>query len=269
MTQEEWFCATDDNLITMLDALRLEPSNGAQQPPWCRLSPLRLGRWAAAACGLHRHHNETLVRWERCLAGDFHGPAHLLLQGETANWVYPRPGAAALLRCVTGTPWRPVDRVNIQHWLTPAVRALASAALDHAGHPCGRCQGKGSYRRCMHCYNEWVGDFSSECVVCDHQPLRREVCYACKGHGRMGMLLDRQRLLVLSDAVEEAMQDESCLVCVRCQGYAADAPAGDRWHMCGLCNGAGHLPHPVLEHLRSVEPHCTGCWALSLLLGEG
>lgn len=172
---------------------------------------------------------------------------------------------AALLRCVVGNPWRPVEWLRWSEgefveegepqkptverqapWLTPTVRALAEAAYaERPGRECGRCHGRKFLGAPAPGLHGWIG---------------APPCPDCAGAGRVeDGLLDPDRLNVLADA----LAGEGC-----------------------------PLDHPVIMHLRGEEPvydvrewatgaeyglsrwqplrgpHVRGCWALDLILGR-
>ncbi len=101
--------------------------------------------------------------------------------------------------------------------------------------------------------------------------------------------LDPLRLAILADALEEAgCAGERCKEChgsgtytVQARNAALSAANGygaattySEWRGCRHCGGdhdtkgTGHVPHPLLAHLRSPGPHVRGCWALDLILGK-
>ena len=141
--------------------------------------------------------------------------------------------SAVILRDICGSPWRPVKVIGgivlpgpswdgstttwIENpWLTPTVLALARAAhLEWVTRKCEACDGHG---------NTW-----------NHRGKHAAYCSACNRTGTIPTAqLDRDRLLVLSDALSEA----------------------------------GCESEEILGHLRSAEAHYRGCWCLSLLLGK-
>jgi hypothetical protein len=207
------------------------------------------------------------LRW---LDGEFLGRLHRL--------GVPPAAQAGLLRCVVGSPSRPVtplwEEVNepvpvkaakknpfaeaaakagalfrkvkrpAVPWLTPAVLALAGAAYAET-QVCGTCGGSG---------------------FAEDAPLS---CNACHGAGSDG-LLGNDNLARLSDALEEAgcAQDQKCPACKgdgqwRFTG-AHDCLDGD----CPGCAGTGRVPNALLTHLRDPGPHVRGCHVVDLLLGK-
>ena len=108
---------------------------------------------------------------------------------------------------------------------------------------------------------------------------------------RTGVELDRDRLLILADALEEAGCEEEER-CERCGGIGRIlSQTGISTRECPDCHGTGTIPTALLDrdrlfvlsdalseagceseeilgHLRSAEAHYRGCWCLSLLLGK-
>jgi hypothetical protein len=79
--------------------------------------------------------------------------------------------------------------------------------------------------------------------------------------------LDRQRLNILADALEEFGQPTS-VVCPVCDGAGVIDKAPQSRTRCKRCKLTGVVPHPVIHHLRSYLPHCQECWAVALVLGK-
>lgn len=86
--------------------------------------------------------------------------------------------------------------------------------------------------------------------------------------------LDPARLLVLSDALEEAGCPQT-VECEKCVGWgntrhrSADAswmPSFDYQLDCEVCNSTGRIHHPLLAALRSEGAKYRGFWALDLLM---
>lgn len=138
--------------------------------------------------------------------------------GTPEDAVRHRVAQAALLREIVGSPFRPVTLPpGLCPWLTPAVLSLARAAYDERS-----CRWEGR----MHDHDEpsgWVEDGT----------------------------LDSARLLVLSDALEEAGCDSKELL-RHLRGHER------AWFY--------HGPDDVWDGLRG--PHVRGCWALDLILGK-
>lgn len=102
-------------------------------------------------------------------------------------------------------------------------------------------------------------------------PLVRSLAEAAYQERREDGTLDPDRLMVLSDALEEAGMptDETCCRCggTGSLGGGRKVPAS-RTKLCDACGGRLQLPHPLLAHLRSPGPHYRGCWAIDLLTGR-
>jgi hypothetical protein len=158
----------------------------------------------------------------------------------------PPAAGAALLRDIAGNPFAPPPPASctggcrigscrcVRSWRTRAVLGLARAIYAAPGSACRTCEGKGGSWFCPNCHGEWYGDVGPDCFVCSAPRLERHECTPCQGTGRAGDgLLDPVRLLMLSDALEDAGADAS-----------------------------------LLSHLRGSGPHCRGCWALDYLLGK-
>lgn len=178
-----------------------------------------------------------------CLLSDQHGFAAI----------------ANLLREIVGNPWRPV--ACDPAWLTPTVIALAQGCYDERpGRECPSCDGRGYFG------GIGTGRF---------QPHRG--CPACHGTGRIASgTLDPERLLVLSDALEDAgcegdivpgVEVEEYEMCAGCNGHGKDlrtARYPEECDDCYNCGGTGGttvrrkgpqttLPHPLLQHLRGYK----------------
>lgn len=85
--------------------------------------------------------------------------------------------------------------------------------------------------------------------------------------------LDAARLAVLSDAMEEAgCPSRPCPTCLGRGVTPQEHPWGDTWATewlgCPHCEGLGILPHDLVSHLRSGEPHVRGCHVIDLILGK-
>ncbi len=96
---------------------------------------------------------------------------------------------------------------------------------------------------------------------------------------------DFSSLPVLADALEEAGCPAE-LTCPECRGRGmVSSPPGMEalllaeegadastlsgcWVVCPECREAKKVPHPLLAHLRSSNPHVRGCWAVDLLLNK-
>ena len=84
-----------------------------------------------------------------------------------------------------------------------------------------------------------------------------------------GIVLSNDRLLVLADALQDAGCPQT-FRCPRCDGRGQYDEIGPNTLpvTCQSCGGDGHLPHPLLPHLRSSGPHYVGCWAVDLILNK-
>jgi hypothetical protein len=199
-----------------------------------------------------------------------------------------RERQAALLREVTGSPFRPVEFPCCHctgggcdccegrgyalefpsRWLTPTVLSLAHAAyLERPGRACERCCGIGFIDR-----NPMGGPDPNPNIRYVMAPPRHWECPACHGAGRTeNGAIDPLCLAELSDALEEAgCQEEALLRHLR--GYercryclmSPDVAAG-LYAYCEPCRviraaDPGWLP------LRG--PHVRGCWVLDLVVGK-
>lgn len=86
---------------------------------------------------------------------------------------------------------------------------------------------------------------------------------------------DRDRLLVLSDALEEAGADERCRNCVNGKTFVptepvfhADGSESVKMYLekCRVCDGSGRVLHLAVQHLRSEHNLYRGAWSLDLIL---
>jgi hypothetical protein len=80
--------------------------------------------------------------------------------------------------------------------------------------------------------------------------------------------LDRERLLIMSDALEEAGLSE--VECKKCKGALTSRTQTSHGYTvepCKACNRTGRQLPPALAHLRSAGPHYQGCWAVDLAAG--
>ena len=89
--------------------------------------------------------------------------------------------------------------------------------------------------------------------------------------------LDKERLAILSDAMEEAgCPNEITTMCQLCRGAGVLEDEVGADYPCIGCSksygragsGKQRYPHPFLTHLRSPDPHVRGCWVIDLLLGK-
>ena len=180
----------------------------------------------------------AVSRWSRC--------------DQSVMPVDPLPVRAAILRDIVGNPFQlsfmwvnevpPVSTLRntrtwlLRSWLTPTVLALARAAHEErVTRKCERCRGTGVVGKQL---TRIVRDVDAHCPD-------------CKGTGTFPTAeLDRDCLLILADALEEAGCDD--VPCPPCEKV-----------------GLGHtMPNPILAHLRGPGPHWRGCHVLQALLGE-
>ena len=135
-----------------------------------------------------------------------------------------------------------------RRWLTPTVLSLARAAYEERDRSCLAC-------------NRWTD------------------CAYCKNARRLPThdgTLDPARLMVLSDALEEAGADGPCVCCrgngrhrtglVRCDSDGIHDSRQDI--VCLACGGNGRAVHPLVAHLRAPGPHVRGCWAVDCVLDK-
>ncbi len=190
---------------------------------------------------------------------------------------------AAILRDICGNPWRPVKVLRVGAilrgqqpdgfggqiesdgycpWFTPTVLAIARAAHEErAVRKCERCKWREKLRE----------GFDAVQAVINWGKMKKN-CRDCKGTGHiLSAELDRDRLLILADALEEA----GCPVeevCKHCRGtgrvydYRTNKLPGDI--DCWECDGTGCTPHHIIAHLRGPGPHWRGCRVLTAILGE-
>ncbi len=169
----------------------------------------------------------------------------LLYHGE-----FPAALRCHFLREVFGNPFRPVHFVPGHYYydaLTPAALDLARCAY---GEMCPECSGSGAVE------NDTGGNVGTK-----H-------CRTCHGTGHAAP--DWDILPVLADMLEENGCDCDDLLrhlrgqewCWRCGG---EAPAR---YTCDVCNPQ-RLDYDFYSGWVPLRgPHCRGCWALSLILGE-
>ncbi len=178
-----------------------------------------------------------------------------------------RATRAAILRDIVGSPWRPVKVPRVGAilrgqkpdgfggqiesdgycpWFTPQVLSLARAAHEER-----------KTRKCEHCHSTGrVYNYRTNKIPGDTD------CWECHGTGTIPTVqLDRDRLLILADALEEA----GCPVEEACPFIG---PGSHHSRQCSQCNGTCRIPHPILAHLRGPGPHYRGCHVLKALLGE-
>ena len=129
---------------------------------------------------------------------------------------------AAALRDLVGNPFRPV------RWSS-----------------CGHCHGTGWRTKIDH--DNPGGSVSRPCRKCGPNPTVLSLATAAYEYRNPDGTLDPVRLLVLSDAMEEA----GCGPMLESEGPPKV------W-----------VRHPLLAHLRSAGPHCRGCWVVDLILGR-
>ncbi len=278
MTEREWLTSTDPAAMLRwrLDYQRQHLQHGVYLPA---VSDRKLRLFAEDV--------ECVWQWRRVQTFDGKqytytvppgGAAHATECVRVHNLADDRFWIAAMLREVFGNPFRPVTLPVRQkcadgatcpqhgcHWLTPTVVSLAQAAYQERG---GRCPGG---CRVLHGPRKEANVY----VLYEHAGPDSAwvVCPTCHGTGRTGDgHLDRGRLAVLSDALEEAgcPDGEQCGLCEG-DGKVRPWRYPQSFHVVGACegcHGTGRVPHPLLAHLRSPGPHVRGCWAVDLVLGK-
>ncbi len=101
----------------------------------------------------------------------------------------------------------------------------------------------------------------AEWLVCENPAKMITQITNCHGTGTIPTAeLDRDRLLILADALEEA----GCPIeqeCSFCRG-------GLGFIYCTFCKGTNREPTPVLAHLRGPGPHWRGCHVLQTILTD-
>lgn len=222
--------ATAEELLAAADAAYRVADNPPRYPP--NMETLPNGKWAnataAATNSAWKQDQTTAIVWQTGQAG------------------VPPATQAALLRDIIGNPWRPAT-------LPLDARRKVPCPDCPDGQPdewCDDCSGHGTVTewRCSWltstvmalaeaAYAERPGRVCGECVSAhmDGVAPRRKNCRACNGTGRIDDgSLDPDRLLVLSDALEESGCDDP----------------------------------DILEHLRTPRVHVRGCWCIDLLLGK-
>lgn len=245
MTEQEWLASADP--AAMLDFLNTPASLNGR--PWREWRPsewkLRLAEktiWSLKFC--HLAEEEADLK-------------HLVIcvkDRPNRNFIEP---SIRILRDIIGNPFRPVT--------LPAGESV----------PCPRCGNQRDWHdaltgdgRCFDCQGQ--GGFYGPSPVLT--PLVRSLAEAAYQERREDGTLDPDRLLVLSDALEEAGMptDETCCRCggTGSLGGGRKVPAS-RTKLCDACGGRLQLPHPLLDHLRGPGPHYRGCWAIDLLTGRG
>jgi hypothetical protein len=134
---------------------------------------------------------------------------------------------------------------------TPTVLSLAQAAYDERGRACAACMRKlNMAARIAATPVPWLNDERGR-IEAAAESMRR--CPQCGGSGAVDDgTLDNHRLLVLSDALEEAGCDCVPLL-MHLRGLEPD------WHF-GAKAWIASRPLP--------GPHVRGCWALDLVLGK-
>lgn len=217
MTEQEWLAGSDP--FRMVQYLIQE-----------KASPRKLSLFGVACQRCSRDYHRVADATEERIHPDDGLKA---FQQFVQSWANQRSGQnqisgttkGAILYCIFGNPFRPVT-------LPP-------------GPTCEVCGGSGDiaafngegWDGCPSC--SWtryaVGTGRQPCPWLTPTVLR--LARAAYSERLEGGQLDPARLLILSDAMEEA-------------GCPGDAPS------------------PLLEHLRSSGPHWAGCWAIDLILGE-
>lgn len=237
MTEHEWDTTSD--ALAMLRHLRVVYDPGPASEPGHRPEPLisaaRLRAWVEADRAL----------WGSDGAYDL--DTHLLEAARVwAQQRFSRSASdagrrAALLRCVAGSPWRP------------------------ARLPCTGARGTVLYR---------PGDpvkLDAD-ARCPHlTPTVLALARAAREERQGDGLLDGRLVALVADALMDAGMPEEER-CGRCKGKGYQDVknyhgAWEEWG-CEACKGSGRVPHPLLAHLRSPEPHCQACHVLALVLGE-
>lgn len=283
MTEQEWLDDTTDarEMLAWLTGVRPRGTTAPYQVPSerkCRL--LACAIWRLAELGQVNWWNaealvaaeqdaegleppEKLLRFNREISPDFVGeiltrPSAVDALHSLVLFLFPRVGdcrgradgvqVADAIRCHIINPFRPVTLP--------------------VGEECGECAPRRRWQEtwCVTCHG--TGHGPSPVLT----PLVRDLAEAAYQERREDGTLDPDRLLVLSDALEEAgvPTDETCCRCggTGSLGGGRKVPAS-RTKLCDACGGRLQLPHPLLAHLRSPGPHYRGCWAIDLLTGRG
>ena len=154
----------------------------------------------------------------------------------------PPTTQAALLRCVVGNPWRPVE----SPWVDVPVKGY----------------------RLPQCRVPWLlGDSGKNVLAVAHSIYEERRWQDCP---------------ILADALEDAgcsteipseEREEVMPYVRRIQPWhsAATGRIPDRHQVTaadGQAQSIGRVPNPLLAHLRGGGPHCRGCWAVDLVLGK-
>ncbi len=198
--------------------------------------------------GLHGYRG-SLVR--NCLRSNPANGAYGLCREPVGEDEQEPKRQAAILRDIVGNPFRPVV-------LPP-------------GPDCHICGGKG--KPALHCEECGNHGHFGRLAISWLTPTVVSLAHAAYDHrDPQTRHLDPFRLSLVADALEEAGCD--AVKCHDCEGSGVcmtrprDPVRLGRGWPCKLCKATGSLPHPILDHLRSPDPHVRGCWAIDLVLGR-
>lgn len=252
MTEADWL--TSDDPVAMLDYLALhQPSDRKLRLFACACylthaqdtgegEAVRLAEaWADSGIPVVRRE----PRFWSVLAYDAAWAAHNQAEdSRIGSDPHRRVVTAALLREIVGNPFRPVTLPGEDHeWEQPFNRMAF----------------------CRRCGVEYASDAHRASLTCP--PTRSWLTPTVLGIAQEAYderlpdgTLDPDRLLILSDALEEAGCDNPhCIHCVNGVWGEFEDGAAIPCH-CTTTH--------ILNHLRSPGPHVRGCWVLDLLLGK-
>lgn len=152
--------------------------------------------------------------------------------------------------------------VNMMHDFEGEIPAAQAAVLrDLVGNPfrpvrwssCGHCHGTGWRTKIDH--DNPGGSVSRPCRKCGPNPTVLSLATAAYEYRNPDGTLDPVRLLVLSDAMEEAgCTDESILMHLR----------GLEWYQVD----PDYYPEEVVKRRLDNPAHYRGCWVVDLILGR-
>lgn len=174
----------------------------------------------------------------------------------------------------------------VRSWLSDpegAIGPTTQAAIlrDIIGNPFADCTWL--IHRCPHCGQEGRWHFRGSddalgewlwCPDCNVEMRHRRDIWCDWREGTVPRLAAKiyderafDRMPILADALEEAgcSAEEKC---PSCQGEKGHVVGVGVWQTCGPCRATGHVPNPLLQHLRGPGPHVRGCHVVDALLDK-